>query len=196
MDEVFDEVVAWRGDLFAERSVLALVGHRDPSPLEPGNIAHAARNLTGGADLGDLSDDALTAMVLRLYAGNITDSGIYDDRRLNTDSHPHIEQLTPRTQRAVRAGEASFVVGEERQRVYRALAESTPPADDPYLARLDPEQVGWVEAGLHYSEYRLADARGRRADADHHFEEARRRSPSDSSRSLSPAGALLPRLLP
>jgi spermidine synthase len=199
MDEVFDEVVAWRGDLFAERSVLALVGHRDRVPLEPAAVAPAARALAaaGGRDLPeDLTDEALAATLLRLYAGNITASGLYADRPLNTDSHPRIEHLTPRTHRAVRAGRASFVVGEERQRLYRDLAAALDPADDSYLANLDPEQLGWVEAGLAYSEHRLADARRRSSDAERHLERARRLSPPGSLRVLSPATLLLPRELP
>ncbi len=194
MDEVFDEVVAWRGDLFAERSVLALVGHRDPAPLDPDGIADAARSLPGNIE--DLSDDALTAMVLRLYAGNVTASGIYADRLVNTDSHPHIEHLTPRTHRSVRAGQSTFVVGEERQRVYRSLVESLDPGADPYLAALGADQRDWVEAGFHYSEYRLADARSRRDEADLHLGAALRLSPPESLRWLSPAATLLPRRLP
>jgi spermidine synthase len=195
MDDVFDQVVAWRGDVSAGRSALALVGHRDPAPLDVAAIAPAARSIEPPAadGLEELTDEALAAMVLRLYAGNISHSGVFADRARNTDSHPRIEHLTPRTHRAVRAGRASFVVGAERQRLYRELAEALDPARDPYLARLDQVQLGWVSAGLAYTEHRVADARRQDAAAEEHLDRARRLSPPGSLRALSPANVLLPR---
>lgn len=191
MDEVFEQVVAWRGDLFPERSAVALVGHLDPQPLDPDRIAAAARSI---ATAPVRSDEQLTAMLLRLYVGNVSAGGIFDDRRLNTDARPLIEQLTPRTQREVRAGRASFVVAEERESFYADLSRATPFEDDPFLVRLDPAQLDAVRSGQIYSQYRLADQR-RSPEAAALFAEFERLAPERATRDLSPARTLLPRTL-
>ncbi|MCC5950940.1 MAG: fused MFS/spermidine synthase [Acidimicrobiia bacterium] len=188
MDAVFDEVVLWRGDLFDARSIVALVGHRDPAPLDPAVLVANARQAPGGQEL---SAAELEAMALRLYAGNVSASGIYADRPLNTDDLPFVEYQAPRTHREVRAGNATFVVGADRERLYGELAERLPPDDDPYLSRLDEEQLGWVEAGRVHSQYRWLTSRGQRiaaAPLRRQFDELS--LPSARSQ-LSPAQVLL-----
>ena len=191
MDEVFDEVVAWRGDLFPSRSVLALVGHRDATPLDPTVIAPAARSVTTAPIR---SDAQLEAMVLRHYVGNITRSGIYATRDLNTDSRPRIEYLTPRTHREVRAGRATFVVGDDRERLYRDLATALPPADDPYLTDLDERGLLAVESGRIYSRYRYAAWRDDPAAAGL-LDQYRTVSPPRATADISASRVLLPRVL-
>lgn len=191
MDEVFDQVVAWRGDLLPARSAIALVGHLDDAVLDPSVIAHAARSIDSAPMRSDLE---LQSMLLRLYLGNITASGIFDDRRSNTDTRPLIEQLTPQTQREVRAGRASFVVGHERERFYDELTSSMPPASDPYLSELKPQQLDAVHSGRIYSRYRLANL-NESPETPALFESFERRSPVGSTRDLSPARTLLPRRL-
>ncbi len=191
MDEVFDEVVAWRGDLFPSRSALALVGHVDPSPLEPDRVPEAARTIPTAPVR---SDEQLIAMLLRLYTGNITHSGVFADRRINTDTRPLIEQLTPRTHREVRAGRQSFVVAEQRERFTDDLAEALPPELDPYLAELEPWQLDAVRSGRIYTQYRLADFRDS-PDADNLFAAFEQLALDPATRDLSPARTLLPRTL-
>lgn len=191
MDDVFDRVVAWRGDLFPAVSALALVGHLDDAPLDPRVIAPTARRIR---TTPARSDEALTAMLLRHYAGNISDSAIFADRRISTDSRPLIEQLTPRTQRNVRAGRASFVVAEERERFYADLRSGLPPERDPYLALLDAPHIDAVRSGHIYSLYRLAalreapDTAALRAAFDV-------LAPEGAARDRSPSRTLLPRRL-
>jgi spermidine synthase len=193
MDEAFEQVSLWRGDLFANRSIVALVGEDDPQPLDPSLAVTLARELLGEPGLGDpeLSDEQLEAMLLRLYAGNITASGLFDGAELNTDDHPRIEYLAPRTHRAARTGGASFLVGAERDALLERLATALPPEQDPLLERLDDRQLGYVEAG------RLWARSARLADEDRDDEAARDRerfdelSPAGSDRLLSPARTLL-----
>jgi spermidine synthase len=162
MDEAFDQVTVWRGDLFSERSIVALVGEQDPSPLDPTVLADRGRDLLGGTSTSEpLPDAFFEAVALRMYAGNLTASGIYADRELNTDTYPRVEYEAPRTQRAVRAGEAEFLVGDAREQLYDRLQRGAPPERDPYLTSLDDRQLGYVHAGRSYSAYRLANARDR-----------------------------------
>lgn len=192
MDEVFDEVTAWRGDMFATRSALALVGHLEATTLDPDAAPRAARSIPTAPFR---TQEQLDSMLLRLYVGNITRSAIFANERINTDDRPLIEQLTPRTHRDVRAGRRSFVVAEERERFYDAVADAVPPEDDPHLSDLTPQQLDAVTSGRIYSRYRLADHRGAREAAEL-LDAFRSLAPPRATGDLSPARTLLPRQLP
>lgn len=189
MQEVFPELVMWRGDLYAERSIVALVGRRDGGPLDPGVIAANARAVAGD---GHLSVDYAEELVLRFYAGNIGRSGRYADRPINTDSHPLIEFLAPRTHRAVLAGEARWMTGAARDSLYEDILAAVPPEEDPFLASLTPAQQGYVRAGLSQSLYARLNRTGDGA-ADRHRAEVNALSPLIGARHLTPAGRLMPR---
>ncbi len=194
MDAVFDEVTVWRGDLYAERSIVALVGRDDPTPLDPEVLVDQGRQLTDEP----VSDAFLEAIALRMYVGNLTASGLFADREVNTDRRPVIEYGAPVSQRAVRAGQARFVVGEERERFYGALAAAVPIDADPALAGLDVRQRGYVAAGRAYSRFRLLDRQDRGDEARPWLERFLERSPEEASGpgDVSPALRLLPRRLP
>ncbi|MGY6412385.1 MAG: fused MFS/spermidine synthase [Alkalilacustris sp.] len=96
MAEVFPELTLWRGDLYPERSILALVGRMDAAPLDPGTLARQWRALTVAPDTDNIPDDILTARALKFYAGNAA-SGLFAHAPLNTDDRPWIEYLAPRT---------------------------------------------------------------------------------------------------
>jgi len=194
MDAVFDEVTVWRGDLYAERSIVALVGRDDPRPLDPHVLPQQGRQLTDE----ELTDPFLEALGLRMYVGNLTVSGLYADRELNTDRRPVIEYRAPVSQRAVRAGEATFMTGAARESFYLALEEAVPLGDDPFLARLDERQLGYVTAGRSYSRFRLLDRQGQAEQAQVWLDRFLAHSPAEASgpRDVSPAARLLPRLLP
>ena len=194
MDTVFDEVTVWRGDLYAERSIVALVGRDDPRPLDPDVLPAQGRQLTDEP----LSDAFLEALGLRMYVGNLTASGLYAGRELNTDRRPVIEYRAPVSQRAVRAGEATFVTGAAREAFYLAIEEAVPLSDDPFLARLDDRQLGYITAGRSYSRFRLLDRQGQAEEAQVWLDRFLAYSPAEASgpRDVSPAARLLPRLLP
>lgn len=187
MDAAFEEVVLWRGDLFAERSIVGLVGHAESSPVTPATAARNARHLVDD----DVSDAALEALVLRLYAGNVTASGVFSDHDLNTDDRPVIEHLAPRTHRESQAGTTSLLVGAARERLYAEVREALDPTRDPYLAELDDEQLGYVEAGWHRSRSAFLDHVGDPAAAAHE-RRFHRLSPSGSRAVVSPSARLLP----
>ncbi len=192
MDEVFDQVTLWRGDLFAERSIVALVGEDGGRPLDPDVLTTRGRELVDE----DLPDGFFEAMALRMYVGNVTASGRFADAPINTDTLPHVEYEAPRTQRAVRAGDATFLTGSARESLYEDLAADVPPERDPYLAELDARQHGYVHAGRSYSVFRFLDGTGHPEDAEPWLDEFLRRSPPDARgrEDLSPARRMLPRL--
>ena len=146
MAQVFPELTLWRGDLYPERSILALVGRNEPAPLDPATLAARWRAMTDE----DTPDEVLIDRALKFYAGNAA-SGLFAHAPVNTDDHPLIEYLAPRTHRAVIAGHARFLVGPERDRLYAELLDAMPPATDPYLARLTPAQQALPVAGAVYA---------------------------------------------
>ncbi len=192
MDEVFDQVLLWRGDLFSQRSIVALVGQVEATPLDPAVLAVQARHL----DPGRRSDAFYEALGLRMYVGNLTASGVFADRELNTDDRPVIEHLAPRTQREARGtgGSASFLVGEAREAFYAEVAAGAPTDDDPFLVALDDTQRGYVEAGALRSRARWLEATDRGQQAEQLLARARALEPADALADVSPARVLLPRI--
>ncbi|WP_290635031.1 fused MFS/spermidine synthase [Aquisalimonas sp.] len=152
MDAVFPQVVMWRGDLFADGSVIALVGTEAGVTVDPDALVAHGRSL---ADNPALPENLLQAVNLRFYAGNVSLSGLFDDAPLNTHDRPVVEYQAPRSQRLVQAGEETWMTGSRLGFLYQSLAEQVPPAEDPYLARLDSAAHGYVDAGRHYYFYNV-----------------------------------------
>lgn len=146
MAQVFPGLTLWRGDLYPDQSILAIIGRMDPAPLDPATLAAQWRTMTGEGT----PDDVLIDRALKFYAGNAA-SGVFAGAPVNTDDHPLIEFTAPRTHRAVIAGTASFLTGPERDRLYAELLEAMPPASDPHLARLTPAQRVLPVAGALYA---------------------------------------------
>lgn len=156
MDEVFEQVVLWRGDLFPAQSVIALVGQNQARPLDPEAPVRHGRLL---ADNPYLPEDLLSAVALRFYAGNITASGLFAHHPINTDNRALIEYQAPRTQRKVQAGQAQWLTGDQLGLVYERLLRTPGLENDPYLSRLDATRLGYVIAGrsyFHFGVYRMA----------------------------------------
>ncbi|MGY6704434.1 spermidine synthase [Roseinatronobacter sp.] len=149
MAQAFPDLTLWRGDLYPERSILALVGRNDPAPLDPAILANQWRVMTGS----DAPDDVLADRALKFYAGNAA-SGLFAHAPVNTDDHPLIEYLAPRTHRAVIAGTAHWLTGDGRDRLYADLLDALPPDNDPHLARLSAAQRALPRAGAIYAQWR------------------------------------------
>ena len=155
MAEVFPELTAWRGDLYPSQSIIALVGRNALEPLDPDVLVRNGRYLLdrseGAQDLR--SPEYYEALGLRFYAGNPGHSRFFEGARINTDDRPWIEYWAPRTHRAVLAGSARWVIGEERDRFYTALLDALPTDADPFLQKLNERQRLHVEAGLRFALY-------------------------------------------
>lgn len=160
MDEVFDEVVAWRGDFFARRSVLALVGSVDGAPLDLEAAVSNVQQLRPQVEPAEAE-----ALLLRMYLGNVSAGGHFAAHPRNTDERPVVEYRAPRTHREARVGSASLVVGEERERLYDELLDAAPPVSDPFLAQVPAELHGQVRAGRAWSAHVWASSQGLRVAA-------------------------------
>ncbi|MFN6979593.1 MAG: spermidine synthase, partial [Gemmobacter sp.] len=154
MAQVFPELTLWRGDLYPERSILALVGRLTPAPLDPATLAAQWRAMTGE----ETPDPVLIDRALKFYAGNAA-SGLFAEAPINTDDRPLIEYLAPRTHRAVLAGTGRFLTGAERDRLYADLLGALPPETDPHLARLDAAQKALPRGGALYAAWQGLRAR-------------------------------------
>lgn len=148
MAQVFPELTLWRGDLYPEQSILALIGRLDPAPLDPATLAAQWRKMTGE----DTPDTVLVDRALKFYAGNAA-SGLFTKAPINTDNRPLIEYLSPRTHREVMAGTAVFLVGQERDRLYSDLLDTLPAEADPYLAQFSEAQRNLPRSGAVYSQW-------------------------------------------
>lgn len=192
MMEVFPEVTLWRGDLFPSRSIVALIGSNQAGALDPEAIRNNfARNSAAAGNENTMADYS-DAFLLRFYGGNVTESGAFDTYPLNTDTFPLVEYRAPRTHRAVQAGEERFMVGFERQTLYRDLLRALPPAYDPYLRNLSDAQHEYVRAGLDYTYYNLYTYLRRPDEASLFLGRYLERIPSSVSRRFSPAAELIP----
>ncbi|MEY6431944.1 fused MFS/spermidine synthase [Thioalkalicoccus limnaeus] len=167
MIETFPQVVVWRGDLFPNGSIIALIGSDEDVHLDPDVLVQHGRALAGNPTL---PEELLKAISLRFYAGNASASGLFDDFPLNTRNRPVIEYGAPRSQREVHTGEVRWMVGAELGLFYETLAEQVPPADDPYLTRVDETGQGFVRAGRHYYHYRVLGRQGRTDLAQRHLD--------------------------
>jgi len=186
MGEVFDEVVLWRGDLFASRSIVALVGHVDRAPIDVAAVVANVQKLRP-----EIDPELAEALLLRMYVGNITASGYFSDHPINTDVRPFIEYTAPRTHREARVGAAELLVGAAREQLYDELLTAMPPGDDPYLATLTDQQIDHVLAGRSYAAYAFANSSGRVQEADDALRQFHARAPEHTRRARSPARLLL-----
>lgn len=184
MAQVFPQLTIWRGDLYAERSIVALVGSLNGNPLDVATLRDRARLTAAGADHPDAYFEA---MALKFYAGNAA-GGLFADAPLNSDNFPLIEYQAPRTHRAVLAGRTQWVTGETRDAFYDSLAESMPPEHDPFLANLDSAQHDYVKAGRLYASYRGHRHRQEEAAASDAWRSFTARIPAFARRPDSPAG--------
>lgn len=167
MQAAFPQVLMWRGDLFPDGSIVALVGTEAGLRLDPTTLVAHGRRLAADPAL---PAPLLEAIALRLYAGNLSATDLFERFPLNTRDRPVIEYSAPRSQRQVHAGTARRMLGVELGGLYQSLAEQVPPTADPYLARLDARAQGYVTAGLHYYHYRVLQRLGREALAQRHLE--------------------------
>jgi spermidine synthase len=126
-----------------------LVGQNQAQLLDPQVIARQGRQFVSQQAIeGSFRDEEAIALLLRLYVGNITASGLFEDYPLNTDHYPLIEYLAPQTHRQVQTGSTRFLVGSERERLYDEIRAAVNPEADPYLTNLTPDQHGNVEGSI------------------------------------------------
>lgn len=145
MLEVFPQVTLWRGDFQPDHPIVALVGQEAGAALDPETLAANVHRIAGSARMDERTAVAFTALT---YAGNLSlNEEIFRAAPVNTDDRPVLEDLAPRTHRDAVAGRAGWLTLGALDAFYARLFARVPPEDDPYLARLTPEQIAWVRAG-------------------------------------------------
>jgi len=142
---VFPHVVIWRGDFYAARPIVALVGSNEPLAIDPAVVVERARALAP-----DLAPHLALAALLPFYAGNLGAArDLLPAGPLNTDDRPLVEYWAPLAGRASPGADPWFT-GEPLQRFYERLLEAVPPERDPVLASLPDEARRYPTAGLDY----------------------------------------------
>jgi spermidine synthase len=175
--EAFPHATLWRGDFLAERPIVALVGQTEPRPLDPDALVENYRHLRGSPTIGRESVLSLMGM---FYAGNLAEArALFAVHPVNTDDRPVIEYRSPVTHREQRAGRAHWLVGGELVEWFDELQSRAPLAEDPYLARLEPREVGFAAAGGFLLRAQASASSGDRVRSAAAFDEFRRRVPPE-----------------
>ncbi|MEM6705954.1 MAG: fused MFS/spermidine synthase [Acidobacteriota bacterium] len=167
--EAFPHVHVWRGDFYKEKPILALVGSDDDAPLDPFAVVRNGEHISGRTGIDPAT---FLAVTLPFYAGNLGESReIVPSGPIHTDDRPVIEYRAPISHRNARAGRDEWFVGEQFLDLLKVLLEATPPARDPYLARLEPAARQFVTAGLKYHTGAVLDHLGQKEAAAQQLDE-------------------------
>lgn len=159
--EVFDTVTLWRLDFRPGSDTVALVAHRDDTPLPASSldVSQDQQEALVGMNEFDIMRVRLpinSQTIPLFYCGNL--SGIrehFANYPLNTDDRPLIEFGTPLSMHRLSDKENPKFVEDKLARLVEKLLESTPPAGDPILAKRSPQNrqlplagAAWYRAGL------------------------------------------------
>lgn len=166
MLDVFPEVTLWRNTFQPGDEVVALVGHKEASSLPACNVDNSAarKDAIAGKDYHDLDRLELPfdrQSILFFYCGNLTASKtLFDGYPVNTDDHPVIEYLAPRTYRNRNDTAIPWFVGPRFARLVDGLQRRCPPESDPMLANRSAEDRRLPVAGAAYHWARLWEVIG------------------------------------
>ena len=158
---VFPQVTLWRADFSATGASIVLIGQEAGARLSQQVLQ---RNIVHVLGRESATGDHMAGL---FYLGNAI---ALKDRlatvKLNTDDQRTIEYQAPVLAQEVSAGKNTFVVGQELTRLFTTLATNLPPAQDPYLAGLPPEELRYVDVGLLYFRYLQLNEAGNKGGAD------------------------------
>jgi spermidine synthase len=145
MLEVFPQVVMWRGDFYANKAIVALVGSADLRPLNRATLRRRIERLSPSVDT-----DLVESVVLTYYMGNLTAGrDLIPAGPLNTDDRPVVEYLAPRAAYE-RSNDSAWFQSHRLAAFQQELLERVPPGRDPYLAGFSEADRHPVRAGLEY----------------------------------------------
>jgi spermidine synthase len=162
--EVFPHVTVWRGEFVPDKPTLGFVCSMKAWQLDPdltrGNLAYV---------IPDRAPERVTesdVLPYLMYAGNLSaNRTLFEHAALNTDDRPIIEYAAPISQQRAESGEAALLVGDEILALLTDLVVNVPSASDPFLERLSPTQVRYVDAGRQLYEVGVHVGAGRVAKA-------------------------------
>lgn len=145
MLDVFPRVTLWRGDFSTSRPIVALIGQDAGAELDPERVVARVRALGRS---GNEDDETILALEVLAYAGDLTAAReLFAEAPIHTDDRPILEHLAAMTQARSTAGDTPWLVGAELARFQDEVLAAAEPEADPYLARLAPDEKGFVRAG-------------------------------------------------
>jgi spermidine synthase len=164
MLDVFGQVTVWRNNFIPGLEILALVGHRDATPIPACQTSDLAsrRAEVAGKDPALLTKLDLTytpETSLLFYCGNLTASKeFFSQYPVNTDDRPFIEYTSPLSMRKRVDGFIPTIVGPRYEALIDRLLAQCPPDRDPMLALRTPANRRLVVAGAELHRFWLAKA--------------------------------------
>lgn len=167
---VFDQVTLWRGNFQPGEEVIAIAGHQNSEPLATIDLDSRADKQfavagKGTSDLDRLNLPFNPQTILFFYGGNLTAAKtLFDGIPVNTDDHPLIEYMAPRTYRNLKDAATPWYVGPRIIRLIDAVQRLCPPETDPLLVNRSAEDQRLPIAGAAYHWARLWDVIGNQAE--------------------------------
>ncbi len=153
MRSVFPRLTLWRGSFWADRPVVALVGHNEITALtEQSALVEVSR----AALAGHIQQQGDSIPLLSHYLGQVElDDPLLREAQLNTDNQPIIEYLAPVNHRRQRAGLARWFMGDDLLQYQASRLSREALTDDNYIAALDRQWHAVIQAGyyLQVSQY-------------------------------------------
>lgn len=161
---VFPQTTLWRGDFYADRPIVALIGHQGAKPIDLTELEQRLRVLRNDGGLPQKLFRDLSG-VLMLYAGNLS---LVADRfaglPINTDDRPLLEYLAPRILgsggREPAQGKEWFV-GQTLAAFYRQLHADVLEQSDPIFPDQAPVHREYRMAGEFFYTFNVMVALGR-----------------------------------
>ncbi|MEM9396334.1 MAG: fused MFS/spermidine synthase [Pseudomonadota bacterium] len=172
MAEVFPQTTLWRGDYYPEKPMLALVGHTDSLPLALETPMVQASQLALNAYRAGRSE---TVPLLAHYLGRLTqDDPMLSASLLSTDDRPWIEYLAPQAHRAEKAGQITWLVGEEYLNLMTQLKRRWAKLEGSYLSGVPSALRRTVTAGYYFHRSQIARAVQNQTEFEASLAEGRR----------------------
>ncbi|MDP6355847.1 MAG: fused MFS/spermidine synthase [Planctomycetota bacterium] len=150
---IFEQVTLWRHNFQPGGEIVAMVGHRDASPLPATTIDSGSEKIAAVAgrsflDIRHLMLPLNEQTIPLFYCGNLTASKeLFAKYPLNTDDRPLIEYMTPRSLRQKTGDLPPTFIGPRLARLVDDIQKHTPPEIDPILAKRTPENRRLPVAG-------------------------------------------------
>jgi len=162
MVQAFPQVTVWRGHFQTWKDAVALVGQNDEAPLfGPGYKGCGPEDRLKAMDSigkGLLRPDNTT--LLLYYCGNLTGAKeLFKNSPLNTEDHPLIEYMAPRSSSMEAADKVAWFAGPHFLSFVEAMQSYTPLETDPALSGLALRERQAARAGFYLARsYLLASA--------------------------------------
>jgi hypothetical protein len=152
MLEVFPQVTVWRNHFQPWLDAVALVGQDGKVPLfGPGYQGPGPEDRLKAVDsIEKGSCRPGKATLLLYYCGNLTGAkDLLKDSPLNTEDHPLIEYMTPRSSSMQAADKVTWFAGPHFVSFMQTMQTGSPPETDPALSGLARRERQAARAGFH-----------------------------------------------